>query len=85
MAVILSIFDTHELVARAYHGAVWRFGRPKTGLTFPDVESRQEAECLAPEVWGASSEEERQHCHAMWQLLDHEAVSWPWLGFNRSI
>jgi hypothetical protein len=41
--VRLGTFDTPELV-------VWRFGRQKRDLNFPEVQSRQEAEFLAPEV-----------------------------------
>jgi hypothetical protein len=41
--VWLSTFDMPKLV-------VWRFGRQKRDLNFPEVQSRQEAEFLASEV-----------------------------------
>jgi hypothetical protein len=37
-----------ELVARAYDAAAWRFRCPWRDMNFPDVESLEEAEFLAP-------------------------------------
>jgi hypothetical protein len=37
-----------ELVAHAYDAAAWRFHRPPHNLNFPEVESIEEAELLAP-------------------------------------
>jgi hypothetical protein len=62
-----------ELAARVYDAAVWRFGRQKRDLNFPEVQSQQEAEVLAPEVLVASREEVKEHRRAMRQLEAHES------------
>ena len=46
----MGIFDTPELAAGAFDVAVWRFGCPRAELNFRDIESREVAEFLAPDV-----------------------------------
>ncbi|KAK1610466.1 hypothetical protein QYE76_034139 [Lolium multiflorum] len=41
-------YNTAEEAARAYDAAAWRFRRPGHDINFPDVESLEEAEFLAP-------------------------------------
>jgi hypothetical protein len=42
------MYDAPELAAHAYDVAAWRFLRPRRDLNFPEVESREVAELLAP-------------------------------------
>jgi hypothetical protein len=70
--VWLGTFHTLELIARAYAAATWRFGWQKRDLNFPEVQSRQEAEFLAPKVWVVSRKEVKEDRHAMRQLEAHE-------------
>ncbi|KAK1686547.1 hypothetical protein QYE76_047395 [Lolium multiflorum] len=44
----LGTYNTPELAAHAYDAAAWRFRRPRCDMNFPDVESLEEAEFLAP-------------------------------------
>jgi hypothetical protein len=44
----LGTYDLSELAAHAYDSVAWRFLRPRRDLNFPDVESLEEAEFLAP-------------------------------------
>jgi hypothetical protein len=44
----LGTYDALELVAHAYYAAAWRFHRPRRNLNFPEVESLEGAEFLAP-------------------------------------
>jgi hypothetical protein len=61
-----------ELAARAYDTAAWRFGWQKRNLNFPEVQSQQEAEFLAPEVREAPHEEEKEHRRTIRQLEAHD-------------
>ena len=45
----LGTYPTANEAARAYDVAVWRAGRPKTDLNFPEVESQAVAEWLVPQ------------------------------------
>ncbi|XBI06974.1 hypothetical protein VPH35_134936 [Triticum aestivum] len=45
----LGTYPTADEAARAYNMAVWRAGRPKTDLNFPEVESQAVAELLVPQ------------------------------------
>jgi hypothetical protein len=44
----LGTYDAPELAAHAYDSAAWRFRCPRRDLNFPEVESLEEAEFLAP-------------------------------------
>nr|XP_020187373.1 ethylene-responsive transcription factor 2-like [Aegilops tauschii subsp. strangulata] len=44
----LDTYPTADEAARAYDVAVWRAGRPKTDLNFPEIETRAMAEWLVP-------------------------------------
>jgi hypothetical protein len=46
--VWISTFCTTDEAARAYAAAAWRFGRGRSELNFPDVESAEEARFLEP-------------------------------------
>jgi hypothetical protein len=46
--LILGTYTTAELATRAYDAAAWRFRCPRRDMSFPDVESLEEAEFLAP-------------------------------------
>ncbi|KAK1669998.1 hypothetical protein QYE76_058157 [Lolium multiflorum] len=50
-----------ELAARAYDAAAWRFRRPRRDMNFPDVESLEEAEFLAPPPCLVDDEDRRRH------------------------
>jgi hypothetical protein len=45
--VWLGMFRTEE-AACTYDAAVWRFGHARSGLNFPDIETVEEAQFLAP-------------------------------------
>lgn len=64
----MGTFDAPELAAGAFDVAVWRFGRPRAELNFPDVRSLQEAEFLAPEVRMVTREQELENRRAVVQL-----------------
>ncbi|KAK1684471.1 hypothetical protein QYE76_045319 [Lolium multiflorum] len=44
----LGTYNTTELATHAYDAAAWRFRRPRRDMNFPDIESLEEAEFLAP-------------------------------------
>ncbi|KAK1618073.1 hypothetical protein QYE76_023590 [Lolium multiflorum] len=56
----LSTYNTPE-AARAYDAAAWRFRRPRRDMNFPDVESLEEAEFLAPAPCLVDDEDRRRH------------------------
>ncbi|KAK1604231.1 hypothetical protein QYE76_027904 [Lolium multiflorum] len=57
----LGTYNTPELAARAYDAAAWRFRRPGRDMNFPDVESLEEAEFLAPPPCLVDDEDRRRH------------------------
>ncbi|KAK1645883.1 hypothetical protein QYE76_063688 [Lolium multiflorum] len=57
----LGTYNTPELAARAYDAAAWRFRRPGRDMNFPDVESLEEAEFLAPPPCLVDEEDRRRH------------------------
>jgi hypothetical protein len=44
----LGTYPTTELAARIYDAAAWHFRRPRRDMNFPDVESLEKVEFLAP-------------------------------------
>jgi hypothetical protein len=42
----LGTYPTAELATRVYNAAAWRFHRPRRDMSFPDIESLEEAESL---------------------------------------
>ncbi|KAK1604165.1 hypothetical protein QYE76_027838 [Lolium multiflorum] len=56
----LGTYNTPELAARAYDAAAWRFRRPGHNMNFPDVESLEEAEFLAPPPCLVDDEDRRR-------------------------
>ncbi|KAK1699215.1 hypothetical protein QYE76_015912 [Lolium multiflorum] len=57
----LGTYNTPEEAARAYDAAAWRFRRPGHDMNFPDVESLEEAEFLAPPPCLVDDEDRRRH------------------------
>ncbi|KAK1678692.1 hypothetical protein QYE76_039540 [Lolium multiflorum] len=56
----LGTYNTPEEAARAYDAAAWRFRRPGHDMNFPDVESLEEAEFLAPPPCLVDDEDRRR-------------------------
>jgi hypothetical protein len=59
--VILGTYNASELAARAYNAAAWRFNRPRRDLNFPEVESLEVAELLAPPPRLLDNEDRHRH------------------------
>ncbi|KAK1606653.1 hypothetical protein QYE76_030326 [Lolium multiflorum] len=57
----LGTYNTPELAARAYDAAVWRFRWLRRDMNFPDVESLEEAELLAPTPCLVDDEDRHRH------------------------
>ncbi|KAK1697706.1 hypothetical protein QYE76_014403 [Lolium multiflorum] len=57
----LGTYNTPELAARAYDAATWRFRRPRRDMNFPDVESLEEGEFLAPTPCLVDDDNRRRH------------------------
>ncbi|KAK1627871.1 hypothetical protein QYE76_002186 [Lolium multiflorum] len=57
----LGTYNTPEEAARAYDAVAWRFRRPGHDMNFPDVESLEEAEFLAPPPCLVDDEDRRRH------------------------
>jgi hypothetical protein len=57
----LGTYNTPEEAARAYDAAAWRFRRPGHDMNFPDVESLEEAEFLAPPPCLVTDEDRHRH------------------------
>ncbi|KAK1663264.1 hypothetical protein QYE76_051423 [Lolium multiflorum] len=57
----LGTYNTPEEAARAYDAAAWRFRWPGHDMNFPDVESLEEAEFLAPPPCLVDDEDHRRH------------------------
>ena len=60
--------DTPALAAHAFDVAVWRFGHPRTELNFRDVESREVAKFLTPDVRIVTRKVEQENRRAFVQL-----------------
>jgi hypothetical protein len=82
----LGTYDASELAACAYDAATWRFHRRRHDLNFPEVESLEVAELLAPPPRLLDNDD--RHCHhkvQRWlaiserneQLMDEWRASFP--------
>jgi hypothetical protein len=66
----LGTYKMLELVARTYDVVAWRLRRPRRDLNFPDVESLEEVEFLAPSPHCASSPPPA--CEAWLLITEHD-------------
>ncbi|XP_051190835.1 ethylene-responsive transcription factor ERF011-like [Lolium perenne] len=64
----LGTYGSPELAARSYDTAAWRFRRPRCDFKFPDVESLEEAEFLAPAPCLVDNEDRRRHRQAQCRI-----------------
>jgi hypothetical protein len=55
------MYDAPELTACAYDAAAWCFCRPRRDLNFPDVESLEVAELLAPPPCLLDNDDRHRH------------------------
>jgi hypothetical protein len=67
------MFRTIDEAARAYDAVMWRFGRSRRELNFPEVESAEEAQFLAPPPLLETREERRNHERIMRRISIAEA------------
>jgi hypothetical protein len=65
----LSTYNSPEEAARAYDAAVWRLGRPHRQMNFPETESLEEAQFLAPQPHLVREEDRHLHREAQRRLL----------------
>ncbi|CAM0942705.1 unnamed protein product [Alopecurus aequalis] len=57
----LGTFETVRETARAWDAAAWRLGRPRGGMNFRDVWTRQQAQDLAPPPCVVTKEDNRRN------------------------
>jgi hypothetical protein len=69
----LGTFATPHEVARVYDAAAWRLGRPRRDMNFDDVNSRAEAEMVAPPPCLVTAEEKHRHRQRQRRLAIAEA------------
>ncbi|KAK1609988.1 hypothetical protein QYE76_033661 [Lolium multiflorum] len=74
----LGTYNTPEEAARAYDAAAWRFRRPGNDMNFPDVESLEEAEFLAPPPCLVDDEDRRRIAAQDRHRRARRAVDAPW-------
>ena len=65
----LGTFNSPEEAARAYDAAAWRLGRPRRQMNFPETESLEEAQFLAPQPHLVTEEDRHLHREAQRRLL----------------
>jgi hypothetical protein len=69
----IGMFRSTEEAVCAYDAAAWRFGRAQSELNFPDVESVEEAQFLAPRPLIEMREDQRNRERAVWHISIAEA------------
>jgi hypothetical protein len=57
----LGTYNSLEEAARVYDAAAWRIGRPRRQMNFPETESHEEAQFLAPQPHLVTEEDRHLH------------------------
>jgi hypothetical protein len=65
----LGTYNSPEEVAHAYDAAAWRIGRPRQQMNFPETESLEEAQFLAPQPHLVTDEDRHRHRQVQRRLL----------------
>jgi hypothetical protein len=67
--LMLGTYNSPEEAARAYDAAAWRIGRPRRQMNFPETESLEEAQFLAPQPDLVIDEDRHRHRQVQRRLL----------------